>query len=357
MNTNFSDFIDPISSSQPAGINIEYDTRFISIQDIAEGKPEQQYGDVIIEAEEPDWNSIEKLCRQLLSESKDIRAFCLYTQALTANYGLQGFQTGCKIIYANLEAYWPEIYPLLTDEDNEFDPFYRLNSIGLLIADNGILEQLNQSKVLYDSAKKNYLTIKQVVAVLVNNELELYPAGKEKLLQDLKVAYESGHEELIALKESLESLNKIEKIFQSNLTDQFVDFSIIKRPLEIINEVLVADTMTESTQTDIKSDDLGGEVLNRLHEVEKPSSSSGTYDWKDAKISNRKDVNIILDKLILYFRLKEPSHPAPLFIGRLQKLMDMDFYQIIKNISPGSLEDLDIIIGKDSEEAVSDEDD
>lgn len=75
MTKNFSDFVDPISVTQPTGIDIEYDARFIDIQSLVEGKPEQQYGDVIIEAQEPDWGTVEKLCRQILSESKDIRVF------------------------------------------------------------------------------------------------------------------------------------------------------------------------------------------------------------------------------------------------------------------------------------------
>ena len=54
--------------------------------------------------------------------------------------------------------------------------------------------------------------------------------------------------------------------------------------------------------------------------------------------------------------MKEPSHPAPLFIGRLQKLMDMDFYQIMKDISPSSLNELDMIIGKDQEQEDSEND-
>ena len=56
---------EPISADAPAGVNIEYDSRFLELQSAAEGKPEQQYGDTIIPAEEPDWAMVEKLCNQL----------------------------------------------------------------------------------------------------------------------------------------------------------------------------------------------------------------------------------------------------------------------------------------------------
>lgn len=48
------------------------------LQRLSEGKPEQQYGDIIIEAQEPDWSAMEKLGSQLLSETKDVNVFCLY---------------------------------------------------------------------------------------------------------------------------------------------------------------------------------------------------------------------------------------------------------------------------------------
>ena len=343
MDTNFSDFIDPITNAQPAGSNIEYDTRFINIQSLAEGKPEQQYGDVIIEAEEPDWNSIEKLCRQLLSESKDVRAFCLYTQALTANYGVLGFKTGCEILYKNLELYWEQIYPLLNDEDDEYDPFYRLNSMGLLTSESGIFIQLSNSKILGYSGKNGQLTIRQIISIINNNDNnnEMYPGGRDRLLQDLKVEFEAGNEELIAIKESLDIIGLIEQLFSKHLKDNFLDFSIIKKPLQIIGENMAE--VSYVTEDNSQEDTLQLKVDNRSVEA---LTSQTVYDLKNIKISNRSDVNIILEKLILYFRLKEPSHPAPLFISRLQKLMDMDFYEIIKDISPNSVADLDHIIGK-----------
>ena len=350
MNTNLSDFVEPISPAQPAGANIEYDARFISIQDIAEGKPEQQYGDIIIEAEKPDWNSVEKLCRQLLSESKDLKVFCFYTQALTANRGAQGFYAGCSIMLANLKAYWESIYPTLTDEE-EFDPFYRINAISLLLSENGIWKQLQDSEILYIASKKVSLTLKNALTVLNNNDQTIYPGDKEKLIQDLKFAYESDTETLVALKKSLNVIRDIEEIFKTELKDEMLDFSTIKNPLQLIDSYL-NDSIATDEQVINQNDNNPSEAIPSIT----MSSTSSNYDIKHLKITDRNEVNIVLDKLILYFRLKEPSHPAPLFIGRLQKLMDMDFYQIMKDISPSSLNELDMIIGKDQEQEDSEND-
>lgn len=342
MTKNFSDFIDPISAAQPTGIDIEYDARFIDIQTLAEGKPEQQYGEVIIEAEPPDWSTVEKLCRQILSESKDIRVFCFYTQALTANYGIMGFKKGCEIIYANVEKYWEELYPKLVDEEDNFDDFYRLGSIGLLIAETGIIQQLNESNVIYSPSKKSYFKVKSVTSLLMNNEDGTYPGGREKLIEDIKVAYENEEEELQALKDSLDLITNIERIFDDNIKDVHLDFSTIKNPLEVIAKLLVESSTLEHDREDASVNKLSTTILEQ--ESTKPVINIQSLD--DIKIKDRNDVKIVLEKLNLYFRLREPSHPAPLFIERLQKLMDMSFYDLLKNISPSSLNDLDLIIGK-----------
>lgn len=339
----FSDFVDPISAVQPTGIDIEYDARFIDVQTLVEGKPEQQYGDVIIDAQEPDWNTVEKLCRQILSESKDIRVFCFYAQALTANYGVIGFKKGCEIIYANIEKYWKELYPKLVDEDDNFDAFYRLGSIRLLIDKSGIVQQLNKSNIIYSASRKSYFTLKSVAAILINNDDGSYPGGREKLIEDIKVAYQNDQEELSALKHALDLINNIEFTFSENLEDFHLDFSDIKKPLEVIANLLVKVPNIEGKEGDNPSKEELSDVINEVV----TTSAVNIQNLENMEIKNRDDVKIVLEKLNLYFRLKEPSHPAPLFIERLQKLMDMSFYEMLKNISPNSLNDLDIIVGKD----------
>ncbi|WP_201613060.1 type VI secretion system protein TssA [Psychrobacter immobilis] len=342
MTKNFSDFVDPISVTQPTGIDIEYDARFIDIQSLVEGKPEQQYGDVIIEAQEPDWGTVEKLCRQILSESKDIRVFCFYAQALTANYGILGFKKGCEIIHANIGKYWEDLYPKLVDEEDNFDAFYRSGSIGLLIADSGIIKQLNESNIIYSPSKKSYFKMKSVASILINNEDGSYPGGKEKLIEDLRVAYQNNQEELLVLKDALDFLINIESVFEENIKDFHLDFSVVKKPLEVIASLLVRSSDFEENEQETPSIE---KVAVPNNTVIRPVTDSQNLD--DIKIKDRADVKIVLEKLNIYFRLKEPSHPAPLFIQRLQKLMDMNFYEMLKNISPDSLNNLDMIIGRD----------
>ena len=66
MSRTFPKFDAPISIDTVSGVNTEYDSRYLELQRLAEGKPEQQYGDTIIDAEEPDWSTQKELREPML---------------------------------------------------------------------------------------------------------------------------------------------------------------------------------------------------------------------------------------------------------------------------------------------------
>lgn len=343
MSKTFSKFNEPISPDKVAGADIEYDSRFLELQRLSEGKPEQQYGDVIIEAEEPDWSAMEKLGNQLLSETKDITVFCLYAQAITAKYGLEGFKVGCEIIEENLEKYWEDVYPKLVDEDGEPDAYYRINALSLLLSDSGMVKQLNNAYLLTNGLSNTRITVRQALSILQDSQAIDYPGGKERLILDIRVSKDANKPELLALQDALERLNHIETIYNQQLPhEQVPSFESIKKPIATIlsyvdnqPKTVIEETpetpLTSSTQTSSS--------------VSVPPTLIDSNAWRNTTLTNRKDVELVLEKVCLYFEEFEPSHPAPLFIRRIQRLMNMDFYDIIKDMTPNSLDTLDILIG------------
>ena len=49
------EWLQAVSADAPCGPNLEYDQEFLALEQAARGKEEQQYGDTVIPAEEPDW--------------------------------------------------------------------------------------------------------------------------------------------------------------------------------------------------------------------------------------------------------------------------------------------------------------
>ncbi len=80
-------------------------------------------------------------------------------------------------------------------------------------------------------------------------------------------------------------------------------------------------------------------------------SATAPLNWRSAQIQSRDDAQLMLDKVKNYFRLHEPSHPAPLMIDRVQRLITLDFMQIVRDLAPDGLNQLETILGRpDNEE-------
>lgn len=62
-------------------------------------------------------------------------------------------------------------------------------------------------------------------------------------------------------------------------------------------------------------------------------------------LRSRQDVILLLDQALDYFRQYEPGHPAPIFIRRAQKLIGMEFAEIIEELLPDSQASLKQLAG------------
>lgn len=351
MNT-FPRWDEPISIDSPEGVNIEYDSRFLELQSVAEGKPEQQYGDTIIPAEEADWATVEKLCNQLLAESKDLHVLAYYAQALTAKHGLVGFCAGCEAIRANIDLYWESIYPKLEDEDGEFDPFYRINALSSFTTLDGIIKEILSSKLLINGLTQQPITVKEAVSILQGNDPQNYPGGKERLMLDIRVNADTGKPELTALIQALDCLKDIQRIFSSNLQDEHsLDFDVIQKPLTLIHKAINYNDWSAPSVQQTEQPELPSET-NSLAITQEQSIQEADA-WRRLNIKNRADVDLALEKICIYFETLEPSHPAPLFIRRVQRQMNMNFYDIMKDISPESIANLEVLIGKPDEDTAN----
>ena len=63
----------PVDGESPVGTDLSYDPSYMEIEQIAAGKPEQQVGDTIIAAEDPDWKELKGRCTEALARTKDLR--------------------------------------------------------------------------------------------------------------------------------------------------------------------------------------------------------------------------------------------------------------------------------------------
>src|SRR5690349_11474687 len=107
------DWLRDTETEPPCGPNLEYDDQYMALASAAAGKPEQQFGDTIIPATQPDWVDVIGRATALLGRSKDVRTALLLTRALTNTSGLHGLGEGLRVVRSLLENHWEDVHPRL----------------------------------------------------------------------------------------------------------------------------------------------------------------------------------------------------------------------------------------------------
>ena len=77
-----------------------------------------------------------------------------------------------------------------------------------------------------------------------------------------------------------------------------------------------------------------------------PQAAVRPVDWHSAQPATREDAQLMLEKARQYFLLNEPSHPAPLMIERVQRLIELNFMDIIRDLAPDGVNQLENIFGR-----------
>ncbi|SMC29541.1 type VI secretion system protein ImpA [Andreprevotia lacus DSM 23236] len=326
----------PVSDALPAGADLEYSSEFLRLNKAAQPKPEQQYGSTVIPAEPADWGEVAQLAEQLLGQSKDLRIASLLTQAWTEQRGLAGLSDGLQLVQGLLDQYWDALHPRLED-DGEYDPLPRHNALARLFDGQGCLLALRASPL---AAASGLLLreIDQLLDGVTPDRLE-YPGGRDRLRGELTRAWHAGEPQLQSLPVARQSLAHIVHSVHTHLGDDWrPDAAALEKLLARLYEAAAGS----STQPPAAEDD----VATVSADMTGPAPAHGITDWHAMEVRSREDINVVLEKVCLYLDRYEPSHPAPILLRRAQRLMQMGFYDILRDIAPDSLPQVDVFIGR-----------
>jgi type VI secretion system protein ImpA len=65
----------------------------------------------------------------------------------------------------------------------------------------------------------------------------------------------------------------------------------------------------------------------------------------NGEIGSRADVVRMLDKILAYYQRHEPSSPVPMLIERAKRLAPKNFYEIMEELAPESVNQIKILRG------------
>jgi type VI secretion system protein ImpA len=329
----------PISADQPSGPDLAYDPEFIELEALTTPKAEQQFGDSIIPGEEPNWNLVEEKAQAVLLRSKDFRAATFLTRALTQKDGIKGFVQGLNVLSNFTNNFWETLHPQLDADDNN-DPTMRANSLAPLWDYEMLLKDLSQAKI--GGTGTAQLRVKDVEAhyskAYTTSDVPTFSIDQvQATLTDLMTADAAAFE-------ALESSLSVVKQFQTDVNDKVsAQSGIDLTPLQTITYALQqAVAAVKGIATSNDQDGANETLLNG-------SGSSGGIGGIAGPLKTRDDAVRLLSQVITFLEKSEPGNPAPLLIKRAQRLIGMNFIDIINDLAPDALNTVQNIAGRSDE--------
>ncbi len=323
-----------VSDEAPSGPDMEYDPLFGEMERAAASKEEQQYGDTIIPAEEPDWKALKNKSLEILAQSKDLRAAIYLTRALIHTDGFAGLCDGLSLLKELLVAYWDSIHPQLDPDDNN-DPTLRINTLINLCDPTDFLAAVNRVPVVASNVIGQFSFRDLQIA---DGMIERSDSDTKELSSDLidaafrEVGDAQNQETLKQINAASQCVTDIETHLNQQVgIDQSPDLSALSN---LLNQI-AQETSRRSGVGTVAADTPEGTPMG--------VDTTASVEAVSGAINSREDVVRMLERINEYYTKNEPSSPVPLLLDRAKRLVKMDFHEIVQDLAPSGMSYFDFL--------------
>jgi len=322
-----------LQDDAPCGANLEYDPEFLALEEAGAAKGEQQYGDTIIPAREPDWPVVHERALQLAARTRDLRIAVWLVRSGAHIGGLAAAVAGLQLVQALIDRQWAQVHPQLDASDGD-DPTFRLNTLAPLADAAGALADLRGAGL---SAARGSLRVRDIE--LAMGRAEPHPGeavpSEEGVLTAVQALFAKQPELAATMRAGYEAAQGIAQGVDRHMGGaKGPDFTPLKKLLQRVAET-AARAQGQSVAGPADAPALPGHPAAA-------AVPSGT-------ISSREDVSRALDRACEWIERNEPTNPAPLLIRRAQRLMSKSFIDIIRDLAPDGLSQVERLAGLGSE--------
>jgi type VI secretion system protein ImpA len=353
--------LQPVSESRPTGDNLEYQPEFAELERAARGKPARQMGSAIAPGEPPNYARVIDLASSLLSRSKDLRVAVQLARALLETAGFTGLAEGLRLVRALLERYWEALYPELDPDDR--DATMRRAALSALSAPE-LISALRAAPLL-ESPRFGPISLRDIA--IASGELLAAPSNPELdadvIAGSFRAADPGTLERLLdELQSSRAHLKAIDAVLASSPGMPAADFLVLERVLYRAS-AFVRPYVEESTAGAAPAGAGDADVTGVAHPAQIESTAEGAHTEPpasaarlveaaseraavSASIRGRADVVHWLDRICEYYAQHEPSSPLPLLLQRCRRLVASSFLEIVRDMAPDALSQIQLITGK-----------
>lgn len=346
--------LNPVSEAQPCGPPIDEDivlsNLWREIEAEAKGKPEQQFGETIIEAKAGDWKDVHSKCLKILESSRHLEPAIYLCAAAVELDGLSGLRDGLKLILGIVEKFWSEVHPMPDPDDPE--DFYEREGIFEMmsaafqeasLSGEDLLKFVERTRnaVLAENRQVGRVSYADILAARSNRE---GAPSKELIVATFtQTDPDSLSQVTSAAVESIELVDSLQNYLDDKLGDNSPNLDHLKTELESIQKAITTfvsggeDVSGETTAESGQSASVSAGAVS--------SATAASVAGVPGAVNSRADVVMTLNLVISYYKANEPASPVPLLLQRAKALVNNDFLGIIRNFRPDLERDFLAILG------------
>ena len=344
-----------ISSEAPCGENLEYDLAFGEMERASQGKAEQQFGDTVIAAVEPDWRELKRLALELSKRTKDLRVLVKLAHAVLNTDGLAVFCDCLAVLRGCIDRYWDSVHPQL-DPDDDNDPTLRVNTLASLGDADTTLRMLRKVP-LVSSLRVGRFSLVDIEAA--RGEVEPPEDSEPPSLSMIEAAFTDCELEPLqslaaTVRRGIEDVRELETALTAQVgVANAASFAPLVDELRKIERIL----SDQLSRRGVGEDGVGhraeeGDVAEVGGAGSNGSTAGPAARRLAGEVTSREDVILALDKICAYYERYEPSSPLPLLLHRAKRLATKSFLEIIRDLTPDGFGQAKAIggISEDAEE-------
>jgi type VI secretion system protein ImpA len=351
-----------VSPDSPCGDSLEYDPAFAELEIAARGKPEQHFGNTLVPAQEPDWRQVHEKALALMERTRDLRIAVLLARAQTVLEGLPGLTESLELVRQLIVRQWEHLHPQL-DPDEDLDPILRINALAVLVHPAGLLRDLRTVPFVRSPAGVCSIRDAELALGITRLPDDQPPPMTRAQLTGLVRAHAAagGRNEALRACETAAALNAV--LLEKAGHQHALDFGPLLqklKPLAVFHAEAAGESAPLAQAAGLAGE--AGQAANSAQYAADPGAASaglrgesadGTYDGPGgapsaggpAPIRSREDAIRELERVCAWLDRHEPANPAPLLIRRAQRLLQMNFIDILRDLAPEGMSSIEKIAG------------
>lgn len=328
--------LSPLADAHPAGPNLDLDPAFQALEQCAAGKPERQYGAKVYPAEPPDWTAVQEHALALAARTRDLRVAVWLLRSAAHLQGLPGMATGLELLHGLLRRHWDGVHPQL-DASEGNDPTMRLNALAPLANRDAALADLRAAALVNERGSLSLRELELGLGQAQGGPGEVVPtaAGVLKAVAELSRRHPALAHTAARGNTALAGINGLlnEKLGAARAPD----LAAFTQLWALLGRGLAGGAAQPGAGSGLPAAAAAGDTPM-------PTAAPASGLAANA-LNNRADAQRELERVCTWLEAHEPSHPAPLLIRRAQRLIGMSFIEIIRDLAPDGLSQVERVAG------------